>query len=167
MDHRRPGLPTRVTSTPSANSLIDLLGGGERHESVTLSTDEMKHVRRLYQFVEEPPQSRPPEPEKPKPPTGDDRSPAAWKAHDEAMRAYEEAKRAWDTWRDPRVFMQAGADRNAFRYAAADGLRIVAWLARYMEPGADPLKTIVQLACENGFDVDPEDSEWAFGEEEG
>lgn len=56
---------------------------------------------------------------------------------------------------------QAGADVNMMRHAEEDGLRIVAWLAQHMEPGADPLKTIVQMAIDAGWDVDPVDAEWA------
>lgn len=70
-------------------------------------------------------------------------------------------KRRFDTVR----FAQAGADRNAMRHAECDGVRLLAWLARYVEPGSDPLKTLVQMAIDAGFDVDPEDVEWATGKE--
>lgn len=63
-------------------------------------------------------------------------------------------------------FMQAGADVNAMRHAEADGLRMVAWLARRCPPGEDPLKVLVQLAIEAGWDVDPADIEWAQDEAE-
>lgn len=56
--------------------------------------------------------------------------------------------------------LQAGADRAMFREAELDGLRIVAWLAKYVEPGRDPMKTIVRMAIDAGFDVDPSDVEW-------
>jgi predicted NAD/FAD-dependent oxidoreductase len=45
----------------------------------------------------------------------------------------------------------------------SDGLRLVAWLARYVEPGKDPLRTLVELACQAGWDVDPIDMGWAQG----
>jgi hypothetical protein len=57
-------------------------------------------------------------------------------------------------------FAQAGADVSVFRAAELDGLRIVAWLAKHIEPGQDPLKTIVQMAIEYGLDVDPADVDW-------
>ena len=60
--------------------------------------------------------------------------------------------------------MEAGARRNAFREAEADGLRLLAWLAKYVPVGSDPLKTLVGLASEAGLDVEPEDSEWADDE---
>jgi hypothetical protein len=63
-------------------------------------------------------------------------------------------------------FHQAGADRNAFRHAEADGLRLLAWLARHVPSGEDPLKTLVRLAADAGCDVDPADVGWADGEQE-
>ena len=56
--------------------------------------------------------------------------------------------------------MQAGAIRNALREASCDGLRMLAWLAKYVPAGEDPVKTLVQLAVEAGFDVPSEDIEW-------
>ncbi len=60
-----------------------------------------------------------------------------------------------------RAFAQAGADRNAIRHAEADGLRLLAWIAKFAPVGEDPIKTVVQMAVAAGFDVDPEDVEWA------
>lgn len=57
--------------------------------------------------------------------------------------------------------MQAGADRNALRQAACDGMRLLAWLAKYVPPGEDPLKTLVQVTARAGFDVSPADIDWA------
>jgi hypothetical protein len=57
--------------------------------------------------------------------------------------------------------MQAGADRNTFRHAEADGLRVVAWMARFIPEGEDPLRHVIQIFAEAGFDVDPEDLAWA------
>lgn len=61
---------------------------------------------------------------------------------------------------------EVGADRNMLRYAAHDGLRIMAWLARSAETGEDPLKLVIRMAIDQGFDVDPEDVAYAdFGDE--
>ena len=62
---------------------------------------------------------------------------------------------------DPNPLLQAGADRNLMRQAEEDGLRLLVWLAKYVEKGTDPLKTLIQLAGDAGFDVDPEDMAWA------
>jgi hypothetical protein len=63
------------------------------------------------------------------------------------------------------VFFQGGADINLFRHAECDGLRIMAWLARYVPAGEDPLKTVIEMAIAAEFDVDPGDVEYAQGEE--
>lgn len=166
---RRPGRPTRTTSTPRANYLIELLGDGLRHESVAMTADERKAVQRLYGYYDEPVGVRPPEPVVPPEPVfrdfGWDRA-----KYEPAKAEYDRAKaahEAWKRWKDPRAIQQAGADRNMLRYAGADGLRIVAWLARHVEPGQDPLKTIVDLAVSAGWDVDPEDVAWARGDDMG
>jgi len=67
---------------------------------------------------------------------------------------------------ESRCMMQAGADRNAIRHAQEDGLRLVAWLASYLEPGEDPLRLLVRLVSRAGYDVGAEDFEWASSEEE-
>lgn len=61
--------------------------------------------------------------------------------------------------------LEVGSDRNMFRLAEQDGLRMVAWIARHVEPGDDPLKLLIQMASEAGWDVDPEDYEYASEEE--
>lgn len=57
--------------------------------------------------------------------------------------------------------MQAGADLNALRIAEVDGLRMLAWFAKHVPAGEDPLKTLVTLAVEAGWDVDPSEATWA------
>lgn len=76
---------------------------------------------------------------------------------------YRAIQRVYGFTEGARQFQQAGADRNAARHAAADGLRLLAWLARYVDTGEDPLRTLVQLAVDAGLDVDPEDVEWSEG----
>lgn len=60
-------------------------------------------------------------------------------------------------------FFQAGADRNLIRHAQLDGLRLVAWLAKYLQEGDDPLAYIVGVMADSGMEVDIEDVEWAHG----
>lgn len=52
--------------------------------------------------------------------------------------------------------------RDLMRAAEHDGLRILAWLAKYVKPGTDPLKDVIIMASE-GYDVSPEDYYWAIG----
>jgi len=123
---RRPGHPYNLHTTPRAVEVGKLLGG-TRYGPVTATTDEMRHLRRLYGYVKEKGQG----------------------PNDPALR-----------------LLQAGADRNLFRHAEVDGLRIVAWFAKYLEPGEDPLRWLIQRLAEVGaYDLDPNDVEWANGEE--
>ena len=59
--------------------------------------------------------------------------------------------------------LDAGALRNVLRRAEHDGLRMVAWLARYLDPGEDPMKFLVQAVIDAGGDVDSADVEWVQG----
>lgn len=78
---------------------------------------------------------------------------------------FNDVKRLYLFEREPEgtnnALMQAAADRNAFRHAEADGLRLLAWISRFVPAGEDPLKTLVEMAAESGCDVDPEDVMWA------
>jgi hypothetical protein len=152
-------------TTPSAAPLIALFGG-LCHESVTISEDERRELERLYGFEREAPRNKPDAPPAPK----REDFPLDFAGSNKfsyAMRAHEMRIKALDKWTDPRPFYQAGADISLMRYAERDGLRLIAWLAKHLEPGADPLKTLVYLAAADGWDVDPQDVEWAQGTEDG
>jgi|OM-RGC.v1.028187788 hypothetical protein len=56
-------------------------------------------------------------------------------------------------------FVAAGNFRNLMRHASHDGLRVIAYMARFLEPGEDPVRFIGQLLMDAGFDV-PNDVEW-------
>lgn len=146
---KRPGTGT-YTTTPAADALRQLLGGGVSCKSISLTDDEFRAVQRLYGFTPEPTHEKPPPPE---PPPAD--------AYSWERRNYESDLRAHSKWVDPVVMMQAGADRNALRHAQSDGLRMLAWLARYVDPGEDPVKALIRIASVAGLDVAPEDYEWA------
>lgn len=153
-------------TTPNAADLMLALGGDLMHEGVAISTDEKRALERLYGFVPEKPNVKPPAPTAPK----REEFPAGYpgtREYDDAVRRFEQRLAAWQKWEDPRDFMQAGANINLMRRAEVDGLRLVAWLAKFTEPGADPLKAVVQLAYEADWDVDPQDVDWAQGAEEG
>jgi hypothetical protein len=57
--------------------------------------------------------------------------------------------------------LKAGAERNVFRHAESDGLRMIAFVARYLSQGEDPVKFLAQLCIDAGFDVDPKIVEWS------
>lgn len=62
---------------------------------------------------------------------------------------------------DSGILEQAGTDRNLIRHAKCDGLRIMAFLSKFLEPGEDPVKFLARVLVEACFDVDPADSEWS------
>lgn len=62
---------------------------------------------------------------------------------------------------DSGILEQAGTDRNLIRHARCDGLRVMAFLSRFLEPGEDPVKFLARVLGDACFDVDPTDSEWA------
>lgn len=43
--------------------------------------------------------------------------------------------------------------RDLFRYVKRDGLRVMGILAKFCEAGEDPVKILVQILIEQGFDV--------------
>lgn len=47
----------------------------------------------------------------------------------------------------------AGDLRNLFRHAEADGLRLSAYIARFVEPGQDPVQVLHGLLLDAGCDV--------------
>ncbi len=160
----RPTSCGTVTTTPQAGQMMRLLGSGGTDRSVTVTKDEFRHIQKVYGYVTEPVNQKPPAPEPPAHPGPKASYDAMGKFYkDEAD--YKQALKAHDRWEDPREYLQAGADRNAFRHAQVDGLRMLAWIARYIEPGQDPLKTLIQMASDSGFDVDPNDYCWAVGED--
>lgn len=114
----RPRTSTgQITTTPSSATLVDLLGGYQA-SSVTLTNDEMRHLRKFYGFVD-------------------------------------------DKTQNPLI--QAGNNRNVIRHAEIDGLRLIAYLSQYLEPGDDPVEVLSCRLSECGYDVG---EQWESGEEE-
>lgn len=62
------------------------------------------------------------------------------------------------------ILIDAGMWRDVVRSTQHDGMRVMAVLARFLEPKQDPVKLILQLMAEAGYDVD--DHDWAYDEEE-
>jgi hypothetical protein len=149
----------QIVTTPSASMLIQLLGSGYKQGSIAFTCDEIARVRKLYDFVPEPPNEKPAPP--PPPQIADFKS--RWD-FEVARKKWEANVKALDAWIDPRAMLQSGADRNTMRYAEADGLRLLAWIAKYTSPGEDPLKILVRLASDAGYDVDASDRAWAVDE---
>lgn len=150
---RRPtndGFNGSYVTTPAAAEVMHLLGAGAVAGSVAMTHDEFTAIKRLYGYTREQPNRRPPRPEPPP-------SNADWRKRQQ----YEDAVAAWNKWEDPRHCMQAGADRNAIRHAECDGLRMLAWIAKRLQPDEDPVKALIRMAVDAGWDVDPTDVEWS------
>lgn len=160
-DFRRPrNRIGSLTTTPRAALMMELLGVGVTAGSVALTSTEFDAIKALYGFKPEEPNEKPPPPE---PPKREDFE-YDWK-YEQAVEGHKKALKAHANWQDPRLLLQAGSDRNAVRAAETDGLRLLAWIAKYVPAGDDPLKTLVQMAIEAQWDIDPADYEWAESEE--
>lgn len=66
---------------------------------------------------------------------------------------------------DKSQFHKAGSDRNLIRHAKCDGLRVIAFMSKFLEPGEDPVKVLARLASNYGFDVGCDDIDWAYDEQ--
>lgn len=152
----------RNTTTPRAASMIALLGGST-FEGLQFSVSECEDLERFYGFSKSAREQ------------AVEASRALHAARKVAVEAENQNKKSWEhkvpdpgpfDEKNVRAFLAAGDGRNMFRHAQNDGLRLMAFLARFVEPGLDPLKTLVQLVSDAGWDVDPEDVEWAFDEME-
>lgn len=150
-----------LCSTPGAAMSIALLGG-DRYEGVTISLDERDALLHLYGFDLD-------GAAKEARAHAEESNKAALARHEAAM-----AKRSrWDPVPPMPVLqpegsarlMVAGASRNMFRHAEADGLRMVAAVARYLSPGDDPVRFLISIMAEAGIDVQ-EDPDWYGGLEE-
>lgn len=147
-------------TTPRVKLMMQLLGTGFTSQGVTLSVDEFNAIKRLYGYKPEGSNKKPPPPKAPEKPS----DPKKHWQYENDFRKYEESLKAHANWTDPQPFMQAGADRNAIRDAECDGLRLLAWIAKFVPVGEDPLKTLIQMAIDAGFDVPPEDIDYAEDE---
>lgn len=154
-----PWNSSSVCVSPHSATSIELLGGVTRN-GVTVSKGEFEAMQRLYRMKQEKQVKRPPEPVPPK----SSEFPSD-REYAQALSQYEEAHARWRKWEDPSVLLQAGADVGTFRCAEEDGLRMVAWIAKFASPGEDPLKVLVRMAADAGFDASS-DLGWAEEEEQ-
>ena len=156
-----------LCSTPSAACSVALLGG-HRYEGVTFSRDELRALERLYECDFQ----------------RAEQEAVAFAAAEHAKRLTEHkealAKHAKDRYLytspperpaapDPAAiarWQRSGGERNVFRHAAADGLRMVAAIARHLQPGEDPVRLLLSLLAQAGIDV-REDPEWYDGDGSG
>lgn len=153
----RPTHNGSIVTTPRTGKMVELLGPGAVSGSICFSSGETRHLDRIYEFhPEEGLFKKPTELVLVDIPEGAD----SFQVH-QIERENARRTKAWENQKSVEKFMQAGADRNMLRYAEADGLRLIGWLARYCSPGEDPLKVLINIAVQAGLDVDYEDAEWA------
>ncbi len=160
----RPSTPPGdICVTPIDATMVQLLGG-QTFDGVTFTTDQIRALERFYGFDFKQ--------------AGDEAEAHAQEAHEAALEAHQAFMDDPDViyWKkeekEPptapdvksiRNFIVAGSYRNMMRAVKEDGLRVMGFLARFLEKGQDPVKLLVQLMSESGFDVS--DCEWAFEEE--
>lgn len=122
-------------TTPRNSEILGLIGGGLVHEGLALTNDEVRALRKLYGYDE------------PRKPLLEEKP--SYGSRDKSQKVED--------------FHQAGADRNLIRHAQLDGLRLVAWLAKFVDKDEDPLAFLVSVMADSGMDVDIEDIEWVHG----
>ena len=163
--------------TPLTTDLLNLMPvGRRRYGSVCFTADQMRALKALYGY-------------------DDAVDEAAQRAATKAAQAnYEvrhaewvkslphEGSKAWvrrpEEPQPPKSpmaglkFLREGSERNLFRHVEVDGLRVMAFLAPFLEPDEDPVVAVAKLAQAAGWDVQPwwddaEDDEDARGGEDG
>lgn len=144
------------TDTPTTADMAALLGR-TTFEGVAFTRDQFERLLKFYGFTRV-----------------DAEVEASRQSHANAVKKFEEEYAKADEWKrrnmqrpkdfDPRgiaAFFTAGRDTGCFREARTDGLRVMAFISKYLQPGEDPVKLVIQMASEAGFDVDPEAYGWA------
>lgn len=59
------------------------------------------------------------------------------------------------------ILLKSMAEVYAMREASMDGLRMMAVLSSLLEVGEDPVKLLIKMMSDAGYDVDADDLEWA------
>lgn len=143
-DYKIPGSPRTACSTPSTYAMIQLLGG-ESHDGVTFSRQEIHDLKTFYGFgsvtstVEE----------------CRDLHAKAQAVRDSAPRRPYDPPVTHKPFNEEGVtrLYEAGSMRNLFRYMDRDARRVMAALVKHLEPGEDPVIFVLNLMREVGYDV--------------
>lgn len=170
--------------TPMTATITKLLGHAVRQEGVGFSKTQDKNLRKFYGFSDEEDirvaeQTLADAQAKYKEKLSD------WEEANKTAPRTPEYKAAWSDYNekwDPKFgrhrdyavdkpeppdgisslpWLRAGSTVNVYRWVQRDGLRVMAFLARYLEKGQDPVKLVAQLCIEAGYDV-PDDHDWIF-----
>jgi hypothetical protein len=150
------------TATPHDRELIALLGG-ETFEGIAFTPDQLRALRRFYGFSDA----------------------VSRQSLEDVREAHERAqtKQMADLAKLPsyrrhagsgpvefdepaiKRWIKTGENTNLFRRTRDDGLRLMAFLAKHLEPGEDPVKVIIELFIDAGYDVKAEDVAWVRDED--
>lgn len=127
--------PKGGACTKEDEGVLGLLGGAGVGAGVNYTRDQMRHLARVYGPVDD----------------------AGLREH-----ACGPLKPGDD---GGYALLKAGTTRNLCRHAEHDGLRILGALLPYLHPVEDPVKLVIRLLSEAGYDTGC-NSEWAFDENE-
>lgn len=162
----------RACATPSDATMITLLGG-MTFQGVTFTRGQAKALEKFYGYDDQKARR-----------DASDAVKESWKLQtqkvmdrlkdpklkdwkrNELMKQLKELQNQQsqeETVKGAAAFAEAGGVRNRWRIIQEDGLRVMAMLGRFLEPGQDPVKLVVQLMSEAGYDVS-EHCEWAYDE---
>lgn len=156
-------MPRLDFSTPATQMMAQILGS-VHYEGAEFSLTQYKQLCRLYGVTDAKREEM----------VAESRA-----MHEGRVASYNEDLQAWKAgtlFQEPeapkpfdeagiRRWYERGDARNMFRHAQHDGLRVMAFLSRFLEPGEDPVKMLIQMAVDAGFDVDPSDIEWGCNDE--
>lgn len=162
MDHTKiPGYPDFDAATPDSVASIRLLGAGFVSGNVNFTRDQHRALTRFYGVDEQQFRAE------------------VSAARENHARLVAAARDVWDATppnyggrrlkdgkelKDPSTIsepdyaglerlLRAGAYRNVYRAVERDGLRLMAVLARFLESGEDPVKLVLTLLHDAGYDV--------------
>lgn len=137
---------------PQTEQMCRLLGGIS-FEAVTLSRNQIENLMKLYGCHHEKEKDWPPSTiEVPE-------NPHAYTPYGSKPKMVQKVLGSAAPLAESAMLVSLG------RRAKHDGLRMLAVLSRFCEPGQDPVKLLVQLCIEAGYDIGTL-SEWAYEEDD-
>lgn len=146
-------------ATPGDGVLTHLFGG-EALEGVCFTRDQLKHLKSLYGYEDTIDKE-----------LVDDARVKHASNHIAAVADWHKKHPRPTSWdgkppelepfneKDITTFVKAGGQLGMLRRAQRDGLRVMAFLAKYCQ-GEDPVKVVARLASDAGYDVDPGIMDW-------
>ena len=171
-----PGEGLVAVDTPSTWAMMRLLGDWNSFEGVALSREQEKALMAFYDFDDALDVRKAQEAQEAQVTAWEERrqmhaqakEAGDWAAYDikYGCRKFSEKPRLPEKPKptNPLPFLRAGATKNMLRFCRRDGLRVMAFLARYLERGEDPVRLVAKLCIEAGYDV-TNDSDWIFGDD--